>query len=142
MTLSRPRLFPALLSIPIAILALIGCSGATDEPSAADKAIEGLQEKYDDLTQGELDDPMQWASDDIKKIGDWQYKVLEIGNVSGPELEAALNEAGGDRWEVIWMEKTLKGHAIVLKRPSISYLSKIPLSQIGRFVIGDTEPQE
>jgi len=133
---------PVLLIIPIAILALFGCSGTTDEPSATDKAIEGLQDKYEDLTQVELEDPMQWASDDIKKIGDWQYRVLEIGNVSGPELEAALNEAGNDRWEVIWMEKTLEGHAIVMKRPSISYLSKIPLSQIGRFVIGGEEPQE
>ncbi|MDH3747696.1 MAG: hypothetical protein OER97_05775 [Gammaproteobacteria bacterium] len=140
MMLPQPR--PTLTIIPIAILVLFGCSGTTDEPSATDKAIEGLQDKYEDLTQGELEDPMQWASDDIKKIGDWQYRVLEIGKMSGPELEAALNEAGTDRWEVIWMEKTLEGHAIVLKRPSISYLSKIPLSQIGRIVVGDAEPQE
>lgn len=140
--LSLPRPLPALLVLPIVILTLSGCSDASDEPSAADKAIEGLQDKYEDLTQGELDNPMQWASDDIKKIGDWQYKVLEIGKISGPDLEAALNEIGSDRWEVIWMEKTLEGHVIVLKRPSISYLSKVPLSQIGRFVIGDSEPPE
>lgn len=124
------------------MLALTACGSPLDEPSATEKTLNELQKKYDDLTEGELDDPMQWASEDLKKIGDWEYKVLEVGNVAAVELEQTLNEAGSERWEVIWMEKTLEGHVIVMKRSSISYLSKIPLSQIGRLVIPDAEPQE
>lgn len=133
------RSLPALFVVLGLLFSAAGCGGAADEPSVTDKAIEGLQNKYDDLTEGGVEAPMEWASDDIKKIGDWQYKVIEIGKVSGSELETALNEAGSDRWEVIWMEKTLDGHSVVMKRPSISYLSKIPLSQLGRLVIGDSE---
>lgn len=31
---------------------------------------------------------------------------------------------------------------MILKKPSISYLTKIPLSQLGRIVIGGSEGQE
>ena len=119
-----------------------GCGDSADESTAADKALESLQEKYADLADVDLDDTMAWATDDLQKIGDWEYRVLEIGNVGAAELEEALNEAGAERWEVIWMEKTLKGHAIVMKRPAVSYLSKVPLSQIGRIVIGGSESEQ
>jgi len=134
--------------VPVAALLLFltffiaACGTPADEPSAAEQALDELQKKYDALTEGKLDDPMQWASEDLKKLGDWEYKVVEVANVASTELEETLNEAGSDRWEVIWMEKTLEGHVIVMKRSSISYLSKIPLSQIGRLVIPDSEPQQ
>lgn len=118
------------------------CGTPADEPSAADKALDELQKKYDALTDGQLDGPVQWASEDLKKLGDWEYKVVEVGNVGTAELEKTLNEAGSERWEVIWIEKTLEGHVVVMKRSSISYLSKIPLSQLGRLVIPDSEPQQ
>lgn len=119
-----------------------GCGNSADEPTAADKALDSLQQKYEDLSNVDLDETMEWATDDLQKIGDWEYRVLELGNVDAAELEAALNEAGAERWEVIWMEKTLKGHAIVMKRPAVSYLSKVPLSQIGRIVIGGSESEQ
>ena len=131
----------ASLLVPL-VFSVTACGVPDDEPSAAEKALDQLQEKYDALTDGDLDDPMQWASEDLKKLGDWEYKVVEIGNLGTIELEETLNEAGSERWEVIWMEKTLDGHVIVMKRSSISYLSKIPLSQIGRLVIPDSEPSQ
>ena len=129
------------LLMPLLVF-VTACGAPTNEPTAAEKALDQLQEKYDALTDGDLDDPMQWASEDLKKLGDWEYKVVEIGNIGTAELEETLNEAGSERWEVIWMEKTLDGHVIVMKRSSISYLSKIPLSQIGRLVIPDSEPAQ
>ena len=137
----------SLLLVTVLVSALAACRGPTDDTptdnaSAAEKALDGLQERYDALTEGDLDDPMQWASEDLKKIGDWEYKVVEHDGVVAAELEAVLNKAGTERWEVIWIEKTLSGHLIVMKRSSISYLSKIPLSQLGRLVIPDSEGQE
>ena len=124
------------------LFAISACSKSAEEPTAAEKALTDLQKKYDELTEGELDNPMQWASDDLGKIGDWEYRILQVSNVSAAEFEATLNEAGGERWEVIWIEKTLEGHSIVMKRPSVSILSKVPLSQIGRLVIGGRETEQ
>ena len=49
---------------------------------------------------------------------------------------------GNDRWEVIWLERTPDGFLAVLKKPSISYLSKVPLSEIGKYVIGISDDQQ
>lgn len=131
-------LFPVLTAVSL----LVACGEPDSEVSTTDKALEELQSKYDELTAGKLDDPMQWASDDLKRIGDWDYRVVEVGNLPAAEFESALNEFGAERWELVWMEKTLAGHTIVLKRPSVSYLSKIPLSHIGRLVIGGSEGEQ
>lgn len=137
--MNYPRSTTAML---LGVFLLAACGGADSDVSTTDSALEELQRKYDELTAGKLDDPMQWASDDLKRIGDWDYRVVEIGNLEATEFEAALNDFGAERWELVWMDKTLAGHTIVLKRPSVSYLSKIPLSQIGRLVIGGPEGEQ
>ena len=119
-------------------LVLSGCGGETDEQSAADKALEDLQTKYDELTQKAIDNPMQWAADDLENIGDWEYKVEEFSRADPEELEAVLNDLGDERWEVIWIEKNADGYTVFLKKPSVSYLNKIPLSSFGRFIIDDS----
>lgn len=111
------------------------------EPSVTQKALDELQAKYDELVGDQLDDPTQWAADDLENIGDWEYQVKEIPFESNEELTAALNELGNERWEVFWIERTDDGFLVLLKKPSVSYLSKIPLSQIGRFVIGGSDSQ-
>ena len=85
---------------------------------------------------GRIDDPVSWAADDIENLGDWEYRVENLAFTSAEDLAEQLNTFGNDRWEVIWLEKTPSGFLAILKKPSISYLSKIPLSQLGRLVIG------
>lgn len=121
---------------------LASCGGESDEPSTAEKALAELQAKYDELSQKELDDPVKWAAKDLENIGDWEYKVEVLPLDSPQEFEAALNKLGDDRWEVIWMEKNTVGYTVFMKKPAISYLNKIPLSSLGRFVIDDSGPQE
>ena len=121
-------------------LCLAACGGEspsnTVEPNAAERAIDELQRKYDELAGDQLDAPVQWAAEDIENIGDWDYKVIEIGDdLSAEELEQTLNALGDDRWEAFWVQPSADGYTVLLKKPSISYLSKIPLSQIGRFII-------
>lgn len=118
------------------------CGGESGDPSAAEKALDELQSKYDELTQKELNDPVKWAAEDLENIGDWEYKVETLPLDSAEEFEAALNELGNDRWEVIWMEKNTVGYTVFLKKPAVSYLNKIPLSSLGRFVIDDSGSEE
>lgn len=122
--------------------ALAGCQSESDEPSVARKAFDELQQKYDELVEDKLDDPVEWAAADIENFGDWDYRVENLAYSSPEELAAQLNELGNDRWEVIWLERKPGGFLAVLKKPSVSYLSKIPLSQIGSIVIGGQDSAE
>ena len=127
----------------IAVLLLAGCGNEAppaepeEEPGAMSRAIEELQQQYEELTGDSLDDPVQWAAEDIENIGDWDYRVVDIQPASADDFETALNELGNDRWEAIWIEQTAAGYRVILKKPSVSYLSKIPLSQLGRFIVPD-----
>ena len=121
---------------------LAGCGDGSPEPSAAEKALNELQSKYDELAKDKLDDPLQWASDDLENIGDWEYKVVDLTAVPTDKLEGELNELGDDRWEVIWVDEARGGRVVILKRPSVSLLSRIPLSQLGRMVIGGSDSEQ
>ena len=142
----KRRSGPARLLTSLAIsclLVLAGCSSGDDEEeSTTDKALRELQAKYDELAGDSLDEPVQWASEDIENIGDWEYVVREVPFTSAVDLESELNTLGDDRWELAWMERTDTGFLLILKKPSISWLSKIPLSQIGRLMIGDSDAVE
>ena len=126
----------------ILVFGVAACGRESDEPSAAEKALDELQSKYEELSQKELKDPVKWAAEDLENIGDWEYKVEALPLDSAEEFEAALNELGNDRWEVIWMEKNTVGYTVFLKKPAVSYLNKIPLSSLGRFVIDDSGSEE
>jgi hypothetical protein len=121
---------------------LSGCENHSDEPSTAQRALDELQNKYDELLKDKVDVPVEWAADDLENIGDWEYRVVSLSYRSPEELEAQLNEFGNERWELIWFEEAPGGFLAVLKKPSISYLSKIPISQLGRIVIGDPDAPE
>ncbi len=128
---------------------------ATDEeavpdelPSTTDRALDELQRGYDalqrqfeELTSDQLDAPVEWAQEDIENIGDWEYKVVDLGRLSSEELEATLNELGNDRWQVIWIEDNLTGKTIIMKRPAVSIISKLPLSALGRLLMRDSGGQ-
>ena len=123
------------------VLLFSSCGGESDGPSAADKALEELQSKYDELRRRQPDDAVQWAADDLENIGDWEYRVVELSYKTSEDLETELNNLGDERWEVFWVDRTHDGVVVLLKRPSVSYLGKIPLSQIGRFIIDDSGSQ-
>ena len=119
-----------------------GCGEKLPEPSAAEQALNELQSKYDELTKDRFDDPIQWASDDLENIGDWEYKVVDLTAVPTDKLESELNAFGDDRWEMIWIDEARGGRVVIFKRPAVSLLSRIPLSQLGRMVIGGSESEQ
>ena len=124
------------------VLIVSSCENESQESSAAQRAMDELQNKYDELIKDKVDVPVEWATDDLENIGDWEYQVVSLSYTSPEDLQSQLNELGNERWEVIWLEAAPGGFLAVLKKPSISYLSKIPLSQLGRIVIGGPEGQE
>lgn len=122
--------------------ALSGCESDTQSASAAQRALNELQSRYDELLKDKVDVPVDWAAADLENIGDWEYRVVRLSYRSAEELQDQLNEFGNERWEVIWLEESPGGFLAVMKKPSISYLSKIPLSQISRIVTGDSGATE
>ena len=121
---------------------LSACQSESQESPRARKALDELQEKYDKLVREKLEDPVQWAADDFENLGDWEYRVESLSYSSADDLANQLNEFGNDKWEVVWLERTPDGFLAVLKRPSVSYLSKIPLSKLGTIVIGGSDDSQ
>ncbi len=138
---SESRLSSIVL-LALTLVAAGGCDKETTELSATQRAINDLQAKYDELVEDKLQSPVKWASDDLENIGDWEYKIIDLADDGAASIESALNELGNDRWEVYWIENVRNDYRVMLKRPSRSYLSRIPLSQIGRFVIGGNDAPE
>jgi hypothetical protein len=107
------------------------------DTSARARALEELSGAYDELA-ALLDrnpgEAVQWAQEDIENLGDWEYRIVEISNLSTSDLEAELNELGNERWEVFWMESMQPGVRVYLKRSSVSYLSRLPLSALARLL--------
>ena len=97
----------------------------SQEPSYWDK----IKKKFEDLESEnkELREiAKEWIKEDIEKIGDWEYKVVNLEYESIDELENKLNELGNERWECFWVEKKEEVVVFILKRPKTSYLQKIP----------------
>ena len=134
MAISLINRHTAIAAIALVVLAACGGNGESEEPSAAQRALDDLQAKYDELAGDRLDDPVEWASEDLENIGDWEYKVVDLSAVPASELETLLNELGNDRWELVWVDERGGEHVAIMKRPSVSLLSKIPLSQLGRLM--------
>tara|TARA_R110002096_G_scaffold57426_2_gene145615 strand:- start:24685 stop:25113 length:429 start_codon:yes stop_codon:yes gene_type:complete len=130
------------LAAAVFCLSFTGCQNESQQPSAAERALDELQSKYDELLKDKVDVPVDWATEDLENIGDWEYRVVDLAYSSSEDLQSQLNNFGNDRWEVIWLEKSPGGFLVVLKKPSISYLSKIPISELGRIVTGGSEGQQ
>ncbi len=88
-----------------------------------------IKKKFEDVKSDDKElseKAKEWIKEDIKKIGDWEYKAVNIKYESIDELENKLNELGNERWECFWVDKKEKVGVFIFKRPKISYLQKIP----------------
>lgn len=109
------------------------------EQSATDRALEELSAAYAGLAglfnegSGEAVDRVQ---EDIENLGDWEYRIVEVPNGSAEMQEQRLNELGNERWEIYWVQPATDTVWFYLKRPSISYLSRVPLSTLLRVIAG------
>lgn len=109
------------------------------DPSATARALEELSAAYRSLAglldQGS-DEAVERVQGDIENLGDWEYRIVELEDDTAEALETELNTLGNERWEVYWVEPQRDGIRFYLKRPSISYLSRVPLSTLLRMLSG------
>jgi len=76
----------------------------------------------------------EWVTDDWNAQGDWQYRLISIDANDAQAMEAALNEAGADRWECFHVETTSSPWTFFMKRSRRSYLSRVPLKDLANFL--------
>lgn len=110
--------------------------------SATARALDALTAAYNDLTSraGEGGtEAVDWAQGDIENLGDWEYRIVDLEGLTAEEMQGELNTLGDDRWEVYWVADTPGGVRFFLKRPSISYLSRVPLSTLLRVLAGGAQ---
>ncbi len=133
-------------------LLLTACGGTADppatdpqpQPSHTDRVLSRVEELYESAIEaGETasSDAIEWATEDIQKIGDWEYRVVTLPALSDSALEEKLNELGSERWEIFWIERTGSSLRLLLKRPARSYLKSIPVSDLARILPGTDAEQ-
>jgi hypothetical protein len=109
------------------------------EQSATNRALEELSTAYEGLA-GLLNQgsgvAVERVQEDVENLGDWEYKIVEIPNGPAEMQEERLNEFGNERWEVYWVQASTDNFRFYLKRPSVSYMSRVPLSTLLRVLAG------
>ncbi len=120
-------------------VALAGCASDPDLPASPDDRMAALKQRVQELYQQAREsgqqvpkDALEWAQQDLNRMGDWEYKIVDLPREDTESRQARLNELGSERWEAFWMEPAGNGIRVYLKRRSKSWLEKIPLSELRR----------
>ena len=120
---------------------LAGCASDPDLPNSPDDRVAVLKERVRELYQQAREsgqqvpkDALEWAQQDLRRIGDWEYKIVDLPREGAQSHQARLNELGSERWEAFWMEPAGDGIRVYLKRRSKSWLERLPLSELRRFL--------
>ena len=123
------------------LLSSMGCDVGRDAPDVLPSEVgEIVQQLYDrarDAGDEVPADVVEWAREDVGRIGDWEYRVLRLRD--DETLEAELNALGAERWEVFWIRPAEAGFRLFLKRSARSYLRLVPLGELGRLAPGAGE---
>ncbi len=117
---------------------------ADPETEPGDKVEESYWEQakkmYEELISEDRnlkEESKQWLSDDIGRIGDWQYQVVVLDESDPMKVTEELNKLGEERWECFFVNELDGKLAFYFKKERISYLQKISELKIGRLIGGD-----
>ena len=118
---------------------LAGCASDPELPASPDDRIAALKQRVQELYQQAREsgqqvpkDALDWAQQDLRRMGDWEYKIVDLPREDPESRQDRLNELGSERWEAFWMEPAGNGIRVYLKRRSKSWLEKMPLSELRR----------
>ncbi len=98
--------------------------------------IQALYESAKKAGDIDADSVTEWLKSDYESMGDWEYRVIQVSSKESAALEAELNLAGAERWEVFWVREGSGNFTFFLKRPVRSYLRSIPLSDLLKLIPG------
>jgi hypothetical protein len=98
------------------------------------KIVQKLYETAKENGEEVPKDVMEWAKQDIKKIGSWEYKIVYLTTTNPRHIETELNKYGSQRWECYWVEETKAGRNFYLKKAGRSYLRLIPAGDLLRLI--------
>ena len=117
---------------------------ADPETAPGDKVEESYWEQakkmYEELISDDRnlkEESKKWLSDDISRIGDWQYHVVVMDEADPLKVTEELNKLGEERWECFFVDELDGKLAFYFKKERISYLQKISELRIGRLIGGD-----
>ena len=71
-------------------------------------------------------DTKTWVQEDLKRLGAWEYKIVEIGESPVSALEDELQKLGDKRWECFHILERGTKTRFFLKRRKVSYLRSAP----------------
>ena len=119
--------------------AMAGCATDPDLPASPDDRMAALKQRVQELYRQAREsgqqvpkDALDWAQQDLRRMGDWEYKIVDLPREDPESRQDRLNELGSERWEAFWMEPAGNGIRVYLKRRSKSWLEKMPLSELRR----------
>lgn len=96
-----------------------------------------VQKLYDTAKANGEDVPkdvMEWAKQDIRKIGAWEYKIIELQTSDPRAIETELNTHGRLRWQCYWIEDMKDGKRFYLRKAGRSYLRLIPAGDLLKLI--------
>jgi len=111
-----------------------GQASSGEESGGVWEEILALYEKAKEAGEQVPEDAAEWVSQDLQSIGDWEYKVVELGPKTAEGLEAKLTELGTDRWECFWVQTSGTKTRLLFKRPRKSWLQSIPLTDLIQWI--------
>ncbi len=99
-------------------------AGKGDEGTWAEvrEAYAKAKRKAMEMGESVPDRVPDWVVEDLKNVGDWEYRVVEAQR---DELEATLNDLGAERWECFAVEGGGKKVQLVFKRRKRSRLREL-----------------
>lgn len=75
-----------------------------------------------------------WLKEDVKRMGDFEYKIVRIPANDDQALTAQLNELGSQRWEVYWVQEQGDQIRFFLKRTARTYMKHVPVGDMLRLI--------
>jgi len=100
------------------------------------KQIQALYDSAKKAGDINAESVTEWLKSDYEGMGDWEYRVIQVTSKDSSVLEAELNLAGTERWEVFWVREGSGNFTFFLKRPQRSYLRSIPLTDLLKLIPG------
>lgn len=127
--------------------------GQAVRKKVADELAKTLRDRAAEY-QPLLDSLRKRSSEELQKIGQWEYHVVSARTSEPAALAAVLNECGEKGWEcfhIISAPPASAGslpaeHLLVFRKPKAFWLGQLPLREILRLLLslwsvaGDTPP--